>query len=144
MKKLLLIILIIFLSQTKVFSEDLVLNCRFNAVPDRVMNFHINTEKQHWIQSDTTKYKTPQLALTYKSKFLLAAEIPLNSRMVAEINKKYNDNAKYINNMIMFDINRYSGEFEMHTQTTDKKNFKKYLDKMNSLKGWFENMPKGE
>lgn len=125
----------VILGQSKSSAEVVVLNCYFNEAPNRIYNFHIDTKKQHLIQFDTVKYSRPQLALTYESKFLLAIEVILSDSQIREAEKKYNDNSTYMMRMIFFDINRYSGRLQMHAQTMNVKNFKKYLTKMTSLKG---------
>ena len=125
----------LFFLSSNVFAERLILECSFHDEPERKMNFHIDTDKQHLVQFDTLKYTTPQVALTYKSKFLLIVEIILYPESALDLNKKYNDNAKYHTVLIFMDINRYSGEFKMHRQSMDKKNMSKYLKKIKELRG---------
>lgn len=133
MKKILLIVILLLLSN-KSIAEIVVLECKLDDA-NSVMNLHINTQKNHFIQFDTRKFETPQLGLTYKSKFLLTAEIFLDSNQSKYYNKQYNDGANYTVNMVFFDINRYSGAMKMNSQTLDDQNFKIFLNKMSSLKG---------
>jgi hypothetical protein len=127
--------LLLFVSN-KAISKIVVLDCNWNDWPERIMNLHIDTDKQHLIQFETTKYDKPVLALTNESRFFIAMEIILTPIQSNEVNKKYNDTKRYEVRMFYWNINRYSGRFQMHTQTLTKKNFvNKNLVKMTELKG---------
>ena len=120
---------------TNAMSKTVILSCYFNEYPERKMNFHIDPIKEHLLQFDTSKYPRPQLALTDDSRFLLGIEIILSSSQIAEAKNKFKDNYNYNYRMIFFNINRYSGRLEMHTQTMDKINFKLYMNNLKKIKG---------
>ncbi|MDA9678753.1 hypothetical protein N9T28_01240 [Candidatus Pelagibacter sp.] len=127
--------LLLFISN-KAISKIVILDCHWNDSPERIMNLHIDTVKQHLIQFDTTKYDQPVLALTNETRFFIAIEIILTPTQSNEVNKQYNDTETYGVQMFYWDINRYSGRFQMHTQTMTKKKFvNKNLTKMRKLKG---------
>ena len=133
MKKILSIVILLFLSN-KSIAEIVVLECKLDK-GNSVMNLHINTQKNHFIQFDTRIFDKPQLGLTYKSKFFLAAELFLDSNQSKYYNNEYNDTANYTVDMVFFDINRYSGAMKMNVQSLDDRNFKIYLNKISSLRG---------
>ena len=137
MKKLILFLLLLsFFISNKAFSKIVVLDCHWNDWPERIMNLHIDTVKQHLLQFETTRYDQPVLALTNESKFFLAIEFILTPSQSNEVNKEYNDTERYGIRMLYWDINRYSGRFRMHSQTMTEKNFiNKNLVKMTELKG---------
>lgn len=96
--------------------------------------FHVDTKKNHWIQYNTRKFSHYQIGITYPTKFFLQAEILLEPNDTF-YNDTYNDSANYKYSMFLVDIDRYSGEARMHTQTLDQKNFNKYFNKLKSHKG---------
>ena len=134
MKKILLLFFLnlIFLSPVK--SEIMTLSCGYLETPGKVWTITIDTVKQHLIQTGSYKLPNPSPALTTNSKITIIDSRLVDNKDNRKYQKRFQDKAIYIENVMFKEINRYSGNFNMYYIVVDNEHTNFLLEKMKKIR----------
>ena len=125
MKKCLIFLFFYFSLINNSLGENIILTCNWDNDPQLKFVFHIDPEKNQLVQFNNQIQDPPALANVNETTIFIAMGRPLDLTDSNERSKRYNDNILYELEIFYWGINRYSGQFEMHSQIYTNENFEK-------------------